>query len=98
MDEQRLHEKLDKIIDKVTNLEVTAAQHEETLKYHIYRTDLAEENHKTLKEATEEGFVEIKKEIEPLKHAYLKSIGAFKILGILLTVAGVIVGILKLRH
>lgn len=96
MDENRIHEKLDKIIEKVTTLEVTSAKQEQNINHHVYRTDLAEENIKLLRTSTEQGFQEIKEEIEPLKSLRNNVIGAIKWTTLVLTIVGAIIGIIKL--
>lgn len=39
----RLHDKVDVITDKINDIEIVQIRHEENLKEHIRRTDLAEE-------------------------------------------------------
>lgn len=82
--DQKIHDKLDKIIDKVVSLEKTAIKHEETLQHHVYRTDLAEENIKLLRA-----------DVEPLKTFQNKLVGASKLIALGTAAAGVIVGALK---
>lgn len=86
MDDEKVHAKLDKIIDKVSKLEITAVQHEETLKHHVYRTDLAEENIEMLR-----------LDVAPLTRFKDNFIGAAKWTTLLLTIAGIVLGALKLR-
>lgn len=84
MDEKKINDKLDKIIDKVVSLEKVAVKHEETLQHHVYRTDLAEENIKLLRD-----------EVEPLKVFQHKLMGAGKLAALSFTAAGAIAAILK---
>lgn len=98
MDEQRLHDKLDKIIEDVSEMKVVQGKQQVTLDHHVYRCDLLEESNELLKQSSELAITELKKEIEPIKKAYFASLGALKILGILLTVAGIVIGILKINH
>lgn len=95
MDEDRIHKKLDMIIDKVSVLEVTSAKQEQNIHHHVYRTDLAEENIKILRASTEKGFEEIKQEIEPLKSLKNNLMGAVKWTGLVFTAIGAVIALIK---
>lgn len=89
MDEQKVHDKLDKIIEDITDIKVVQGKQQVTLDHHVYRCDLLEEGQKMLKE-------ELSKEIAPLKNFRERMIGAVKWTGLVLAVATVILTALKL--
>jgi hypothetical protein len=45
-DSRRLEDKLDKVVDSISEIQVTLASQAGDLKYHIHRTDLLEEQMK----------------------------------------------------
>ena len=96
MDENRLHEKLDKIIDDVAEMKITQIKQQVILEHHVYRCDLLEENQATLKDETAKAFSSVRRDLEPLKTFKNYAIGAAKWTSLLITLAGVIIGILKL--
>lgn len=96
MDEQRIHNKLDKIIDDVTEMKLTQIKQQAVLEHHVYRCDLLEENQETLTEQTAKAFAEVRHDLIPLNTFKDNLLGAAKWSGILLTVAGLIIGAMKI--
>lgn len=96
MDENRLHEKLDKLLENDIDIKVELAELRKGYEYHVYRTDLAEDNINLLRLQQDTGFKEIKQQIEPLKSFRDYSMGAFKFLLLVGSLGGLIIGILKL--
>lgn len=72
-------DKLDLIQKDISEIKVSQARTEQDLKYHIKRTDLAEENIKLLRE-----------DIKPLAKHKAMFEGALKLIGILSIVLGLI--------
>lgn len=96
MDENKLHEKLDKIISDVNDVKIVQVQQQATLDHHVYRCDLLEESNKTLKDEAASAFQEIRNDLEPLKSFHNRWIGAAKWTSLVLAVATVIIGAIKL--
>jgi len=64
----KIEAKLDKVLDKVGSLEVTAAKQEVNLCEHMKRSDTLEKMHNNLKE-----------DVEPLKASVNKIMGGWKL-------------------
>ena len=85
MDAKKLEEKLDKIDGRLSSIDVTLAKQEVNLQEHMRRTQL---NEQAIEKITE-NLVPINKHVGHVE-------GAFKVLGMIATAAGVIVGIAKI--
>lgn len=96
MDDQRIHEKLDKIIDDVTEMKITQIKQQAVLEHHVYRCDLLEVGQDTLREETAKAFSDIREELKPVISFKDRIVGAAKLGGIILTIIGIIVGALKI--
>ncbi len=81
----KLDTKIDGIAEDIVTLKLTATKHNETLVYHVKRSDLNEANIELLR-----------KEVEPIKAHVHQVNGILKFLGIFATVGSAIVGILKI--
>jgi hypothetical protein len=81
----KLEEKLDKISDDLAEIKVVQAEQAKDLKYHIKRTDLAEERISTVEE-----------KIFPLIEQKNRLDGAFKVIGIIASIATFVLGVAKL--
>lgn len=79
-------EKLDSRLDKIDKTLI--AQHE-SLKHHIYRTDLAEDRIDKFEKETKQELRDIHKELNPIKAHVNRIDGAFKLIGIIATVVGI---------
>jgi hypothetical protein len=84
---EKLDNKIDVVIDKMGNMEVISARHDENLKLHMKRSDAAEQGINLLKEE----LVPIKKHVHGVD-----TIIKFIMVGS--SFAGAIAGILKLLH
>ena len=82
---ERVFNKQDEIFKELTEVRVILAKQEESLHYHIYRTD-----------QNELSINELKKSLDPIaKHlAFVQ--GFIKLMGILATGVGMVLGIMKL--
>jgi len=103
MDERKIHEKLDKIIEEVskvkeevTDVKIDQAKMRVSVDYHIKRSDLNEENIEILRKSTQLAFEAVGKQIQPLTSFKDKAIGASKLIVVLISLGGLIVGIFKL--
>lgn len=96
MDENKIHEKLDKIIEEVTEVKIDQAKMRVSVDYHIKRSDLNEENIEMLRKSTQLAFEAVGKQLQPLNSFKDKAIGAAKLFLTLVSIAGVVVGFLKL--
>lgn len=85
MDAKKLEEKLEKISEKITSIEVTMERNTGSLEKHMLRTELSERRLEHMEEA-------LKPIVKHVNHVE----GAFKLLGMLATVIGVIAGIAKI--
>lgn len=85
MDAKKLEEKLDKISEKIATIEVTMERNTGSLEKHMLRTELSERRLEHMEEA-------LKPIVKHVNHVE----GAFKLLGMLATVIGVIAGIAKI--
>lgn len=81
---KNVDEKLDIIERDIGEIKITMAKVEENLRHHIYRTELAEENIKLLRE-----------QFEPVETHVKQVEGALKIFGGLSVLVGIIVGIVE---
>lgn len=79
-----MNEILNKIKDDINDIKTSQQLMAKDIAHHIKRTDLAEEN-----------LTLLRKEIEPLKKHVTMAEGAIKFIGIVSTVLGIIVLILK---
>lgn len=84
-DTDQLHEKLDRIEERLGSIDTTLAKQHLQLEHHIYRTGLAEENLKVLHS-----------ELKPVKAHVAQMSGAFKLFGIGATLVTVAAGIFKI--
>jgi flagellar motor component MotA len=80
----KVEEKIDTVHDKLTSIDITLAKQAIDLEHHIYRTTLAEENIEVLRS-----------ELKPIQTHVTQVHTVFKIIGILATVVGIVVGILE---
>lgn len=80
-----IYKKLDKLDNRLDNVDKTLAAQHESLKHHIYRTKLAEKR-----------LEHIENNLEPIKAHVNRMDGALKFLGVLSLVLGVIISILKI--
>jgi iron uptake system EfeUOB component EfeO/EfeM len=71
-------EKLDKIVDDITEIKVTLAKQAEQLEHHIYRTDLAEDHIKALED-----------KISPIEKHVSQVSGILKFFGFVGILAGI---------
>ena len=84
-DKERLFDTLDKISDRVGNLEITAAKHDANLEEHMKRTALAEES-----------IALIRQELKPVeKHVYFVE-AIIKVIGVTSALVSIGVGIFKI--
>ena len=95
MDENKLNDKLDKIIEVQSDMKVELAEIRKGYDYHVYRTDLAETAINMNKAATEKGFEKMQEQIEPLKSFKDYVTGGAKLFVVLLSIAGVFLGFIK---
>ena len=77
--------KLGKLDNRVDEIDKTLVQQHESLKMHIYRTDLAEKR-----------IEQIDAGLEPVKAHVARMDGALKFVGILGVILGIISGVLRL--
>jgi len=84
-DLDRIYNKLEDHSEALTDIKVILAKQQKTLDYHVYRTDLNEENTELLR-----------MEIKPVKQHVIVVNGLFKILGALSAVGGVVYITLKI--
>lgn len=87
---ERLEDKSDKILEQISNINITLAEQHKQLEHHIYRTDLAEKNLATLKD-----------ELVPVQKHVSQVSGVLKLIGILASIAGigkVVIEIVKLVY
>ncbi len=85
LEKERLFETLDKISDRINEVEKTLVKQEANLSEHMKRTELAEENLQLLRE-----------ELKPLeKHVYYIE-GAFKLVGGIGVIVSLVVGFIKI--
>lgn len=96
MDEQFLHSKLDRMISDITDIKVVQAEQHITLEHHVKRCDILEAGQDILRDETAKAFSEIRKELAPLHSMKDKIVGASKLVALLLTLSGIILGGLKL--
>jgi hypothetical protein len=81
----KMDQKLDRIEDKISNIDVTLAKQAKDLEHHIYRTDLAEEQIKLVKE-----------EIQPIKKHVALMDASLRIIGAIASAVTFIAGVYKL--
>lgn len=81
----KLDSKIDIIRDDIVEIKVISAKQNETLVYHVKRSDLNEANIELLR-----------KEVEPIKSHVVAVNSIIKFLGIFSTIIGTILGIFKL--
>jgi chromosome segregation ATPase len=85
MNTKSLEEKLEKISEKITQIEVTMERNTGSLEKHMLRTDLSEKRLEHMEEA-----------LKPITKHVNHVEGALKLLGALATLTGVVTGIVKL--
>lgn len=81
----KLDNKIDGIAGDIVEIKITSAKQNESLNYHIKRSDLNEENIEILR-----------KEVEPIKSHVIAVNSIIKFVGIFSTIIGTILGIFKL--
>jgi len=81
----KIEQKLDKIAEELSEINVTLAEQNKDLKYHIHRTDLAEDHIKLLEN-----------KITPLDKHVTMIEGGLKLIGILSTCVTLLAGIIKI--
>ena len=96
---QKTLDKHSEVLDNINQTlvkqgEELVRQHE-TLKHHMYRTELAEEGLELLQEKQTAMHKSIKDEIKPIKDHVAMFNGVIKFLGILSVIAGLIITISK---
>lgn len=74
----RLEEKTDKVLDQISSINITLAEQHKQLEHHIYRTTLAEENLKVLKD-----------ELVPVQKHVNQVSGILKLIGVGASLAGI---------
>lgn len=75
----KLDNKIDNIADDIVHIKVTSAKQQESLNYHIKRSDLNEENIEILRE-----------EVKPIKKHVDQVSGILKFLGVFSTILGIL--------
>jgi hypothetical protein len=80
----RVHDRLDKIDGCLIKIDKTLIRQEETLKHHVFRTDLAEQRLDKMEVA-----------MEPVKAHVRRTDGALKLLGIISVVSGLAAALYK---
>lgn len=85
MDAKKLEEKLEKIDERLSSIGITLVKQEVNLREHMRRTQL---NEQAIEKITD-NLVPINKHVSHVE-------GAFKVLGMIATAAGVIAGVIKL--
>lgn len=80
-----LQDKLDKSHDELTEIKIILGRQEESLRLHVYRTDLAEQNIEMLRQ-----------EFQPIRTHVNYVQGGLKLIGLLGTIGGIILSILKI--
>lgn len=81
----KIYEKQEKMAEDLTDMKVILAKQEENIRIHIYRTSLAEENIKMLRE-----------QLKPVENHVKMVNGALKFLGVLSLVVGIVLGIINI--
>lgn len=81
----KMDQKLDRIEDKISNIDVTLAKQAKDLEHHIYRTDLAEHNIELLRT-----------EIQPVKRHVAIVDASLKIIGAIASIVTFAAGVYKL--
>lgn len=81
----KIEEKLDKVLEDVSEIRVVQAEQAKDLKYHIKRSDLNEHRIEMVEE-----------KLLPLIAIKNRFDGAFKVVGILSTIVGFAIGIAKI--
>lgn len=102
-----IYQRQDVILEKISNIDVTLAKQHESLQFHIYRTNLNEEQirqlqqHqdeviKRLEQSLKEAIEKLDNRVKPIEThvAYLN--GALKLFGVISIIAGGLVGLHKL--
>lgn len=85
----KILDKQDKMAEDITDIKVILAKVEESLKYHIKRTDLAEE-------AIALNRKQFELDMKPIKNHVLMVNAAFKIIGGISVLVGIIAGVVKI--
>lgn len=81
------NDRLEKIIDRLDDMNTTLVRHDENLKNHLYRTELLEK--------TIEKFFH---ELIPIQTHVSQLNGALKFIGIVSTMMGIVAAILKIAN
>jgi hypothetical protein len=93
---ERLELKIDKIDERLDSIDKTLIKQEENLKLHMYRTELAENNLKLLKQHIDNETAKITDRIQPIQVHVVQVQGIIKLIGILATVIAIVAGIWRL--
>jgi hypothetical protein len=100
---EKMQETQHEIVKAVQEINLTLARQEESLRLHVYRTGLAEENIKMLRAEMASKDESLQKQIEPIQNHIIMVQGSFKTFKIIASVVGFIgasvasvVGILRL--
>jgi hypothetical protein len=80
----KLDQKLEKIEERLTSIDVTLGKQATQLEHHIYRTDLAEK-HLSILEA----------DLQPLKKHVVMVGGAMKLIGLIATIVALASGVVR---
>jgi hypothetical protein len=95
MDDQRINDKLDKIIEDISDIKVESGKMRADWEYHVKRTDIAERHISLLEKAQQENFNKIQADLEPLKSFRDRMLGALKLGTVILTTAGTVIAIIR---
>ena len=80
----KVDEKLDKIVEDISEIKVTLAKQAEQLEHHIYRTDLAEDHIKALET-----------KLSPIEKHVTQVSGVLKFFGLVGVLAGIVKAIIE---
>jgi hypothetical protein len=84
-DSQHMMAKLDQVVAIHTEMQIDIAEIRRDIAHHIKRTDLAEEN-----------LADLRADVRPIKKHVAMIEGAFKLLGVLAVLMGLVTGYLKI--
>jgi len=93
--QNKLFDRLEKLDDRLDSIDKILVAQNETLKHHVYRSDLQEDRLDKHEIYTENTIKDVQKQIEPIKQHVNRVDGALKLLGLLSTIIGVTAAIYK---
>lgn len=82
---KKVYEKQEKMAEDIQDMKLILVRQEENLRIHIYRTELAEENIKLLRQ-----------QLMPIEGHVKMVNGVFKFLGVLSLIVGIAVGVINI--